>query len=92
MTPRSRPLATASALLALAVSAARAAGLDPAMRERLAAIKNEGEGSVVTEDLLRRHDSSSPAARAREDALRAFGDAGVPAQFQDWAALAGSGR
>jgi hypothetical protein len=83
MIPRSRSQAfgTALAILALAVPAARAAELDPVMRERIAAIANEGEGAAVTEELLRRHEGSGPAARARKAALEEA--AAVAAPFLD---------
>ena len=68
----------ALSLLAFPGSGSRAAELDPAMRARIAAVANEGEGTLVSEALLRKHDSSSSAARAREAALIAAASAAAP--------------
>jgi len=73
-----KALLAAFVLASVSASSPRAAELDPAMRARIAAIANEGEGSVVTEALLRKHDSSSPAARARKAALVEAATAAAP--------------
>jgi hypothetical protein len=59
-----------SVALALLLPAAHAAGLDPAARARLSALKNEGEGALVSEQALRRRERRTPEAAARKQALK----------------------
>ena len=54
------------------------AQLDPAARERIAALSSAGDGEAVTETLLRRHEGTGPQARAEKAALIAASIEAMP--------------